>query len=226
MKRRLSLWLGTTVNGTDGPMGLVRDFYFDDQRWNLRYLVCKLPQKNGGQQVLIPTAHFLRQQWDLPLFPVDLTVAEIGTCPSYDTDMPVSRQRLQNLGEVILWPDQGGVGNPAIVSNLAAPKAKGDPHLRSFATIRQYRVESPNAVLGRIKDFIVDEDTWTVYALVVQLGPWYHPRTVLAAPRWAQDFDWASGCLWTDVHPEDWQKAPEFSLKQTPASPLPSRTRG
>lgn len=224
MKRRLSRLLATTLNCVDGPLGRVQDFYFDDFRWTIRYLVCRLPRNDKCRTVLVPSGHFRTSDWDLPIFPVALTREEVLACPPADSDMPVSRQRLQGLGEVIFWPDQGGGANPSLVVPAPPLAQAGDPHLRSFATVRQYRVESPHSVLGTVKDFIIDDESWSVKALVVQLTPWYRPKTVLVYPQWARDFDWAAGCLWTDIHPIEWQRATEFSTREAPQSFFETRS--
>lgn len=42
---------GITVSGTDGDIGTLEDFYFEEDGWNVRYL---LVDTGGGKRVLLP----------------------------------------------------------------------------------------------------------------------------------------------------------------------------
>jgi sporulation protein YlmC with PRC-barrel domain len=41
MKRSINSLLGYTIKGTDGEIGKVEEFYFDDQTSTIRYMVVK-----------------------------------------------------------------------------------------------------------------------------------------------------------------------------------------
>lgn len=51
---------GYTVVATDGEIGAVADFYFDDLQWNLRYAVIEVGQWLAPRKVLITPAVFDR----------------------------------------------------------------------------------------------------------------------------------------------------------------------
>lgn len=219
MKQLLSNLIGSKVAATDGNCGTIRDFYFDDHQWVLRYLYCHLDHPTAeGSAVLVPSGHFLPKEWDLRVFPVDQTVAEVVAGPRPESDLPVSKQMTQNFGSYISWPDVGAVGTPGflLVPAPVPTTPPGDPNLRSYQVVRHYRVESPRKVLGSVVDFVIDDADWRIHGLIVRLGPWYRSRTVMVSPFWATQIDWAQGSLWTDTHPVDWQTAPAFS-RQRPA---------
>jgi hypothetical protein len=44
---------GYTLNSLDGEIGTVKEFYFDDQHWTIRYLVADTGSWLSGRQVLI-----------------------------------------------------------------------------------------------------------------------------------------------------------------------------
>ena len=44
---------GYSLEGLDGEMGKVREFYFDDRFWTVRYLVADTGSWLTGRQVLI-----------------------------------------------------------------------------------------------------------------------------------------------------------------------------
>lgn len=41
MKRSIKSLLGYTMKETDGEIGEVEEFYFDDKSWTIRYLIVK-----------------------------------------------------------------------------------------------------------------------------------------------------------------------------------------
>lgn len=212
MKLLLSHLIGSTVSSRNGPCGILRDFYFDDHHWVLRYLVCQLTP--GRTSVLIPSGHFLRRDWDLPLFPVDLTLGEVKDCPRPESDRPVSQQKQRALGSLIHWPEMGAFGTPGFLMTLPTGSTPaGDPHLRSYQVVRRYTVDSSWGALGRVKDFVIDDADWSIHGLLVKLAPWYRPKTVMVSPQWARRIDWLEGSIWTDARPADWQTAPTFTAR-------------
>jgi len=44
---------GYKLNGLDGEIGKVKEFYFDDRHWTVRYLVADTGNWLTGRQVLI-----------------------------------------------------------------------------------------------------------------------------------------------------------------------------
>ena len=221
MKQLLSNLLGSTVSATDGTAGVVRDFYFDDQHWILRSLVCERVADGEKQSFLVPSTYFRPREWDLPVFSVGLTREQIATCPDPESDRPVSKQKAYALAESIGWPEAGGIGSPGFLfqySEKSGSEKPGDPHLRSFRVVSRYRVASDQKVVGRIKDFVVDDCGWGIDGLLIRVGPWYHRNLVMVSPHWAKEIHWAEGTIWTDTHLVDWHQAPAFSIRQRPGT--------
>jgi len=53
MLRALTDMVGYRIAAEDGEVGKVRDFYFDDQEWTMRYLVADTGKWLPGRLVLI-----------------------------------------------------------------------------------------------------------------------------------------------------------------------------
>ena len=86
--------------------------------------------------------------------------------------------------------------------------------------VSRYRVASAQKIVGRVKDFVVDDTGWVIHSLIVRVGPWYHRNAVMVSPHWAKEIDWAEGTIWTDTHLVDWHQAPAFSIRQRPGTPF------
>ena len=64
---------GYAVRATDGDIGKVHGFYFDDRVWTIRYLVLDTGNWFEGRRVLLPTAALGMPDWAKQVFPVSLT---------------------------------------------------------------------------------------------------------------------------------------------------------
>lgn len=64
---------GYKISATDGEIGKVYDFFFDDQSWYVRYLVVELGYWLMGRRVLISPVALGEPDWATNTFPVSLT---------------------------------------------------------------------------------------------------------------------------------------------------------
>src|SRR5205823_8119267 len=81
MLRSLGQLYGKKLGASDGDIGHVRDFYFNDQQWTIRYVVADTGSWLSGRLVLISPHVFenLHQSGDCLL--VNLTRQQIKTVP-------------------------------------------------------------------------------------------------------------------------------------------------
>jgi sporulation protein YlmC with PRC-barrel domain len=83
---------GYTIGAVDGVIGRVKDFYFDDESWVIRYLVVQTGQWLLHRRVLISPIAINQPNWSEQSFPTAITQEQVKNSPSIDTDKPVSRQ--------------------------------------------------------------------------------------------------------------------------------------
>ena len=81
------------IRATDGEIGRVDDFFFDDRRWTIRYLVVDTGKWLPGRRVLIAPRAIVRADESTGALELDLTRDRIRDSPDIDTDQPVSRQQ-------------------------------------------------------------------------------------------------------------------------------------
>src|SRR5690242_9263843 len=84
---------GCRVLATDGAIGRVKEVYFDDEQWVVRYLVVDTRGWLSGRSVLISPYAVKFIAWDSEAIAVNLTRDQVQHSPDIDTDKPVSRQR-------------------------------------------------------------------------------------------------------------------------------------
>lgn len=118
---------GCRLGALDGQIGHVKDFYFDDQAWTIRYLVADTGNWLPHRKVLLsphavnsihPGAHLgetAREIGDTfnvpgihaahhPVIEVNLTKKQIEESPSIETHKPVSRQFEAQYFQYYGWP--------------------------------------------------------------------------------------------------------------------------
>jgi hypothetical protein len=92
MLRDLKTLRGFAMKASDGEIGSVRDVYFDDFDWKVRYLVVDTGSWLTGRTVLI-VPRFLGPPKDASrTIPVNLTRKKVEGSPSIETSQPVTRQ--------------------------------------------------------------------------------------------------------------------------------------
>ena len=104
MLQSLKWMYGDKLGASDGEIGHVKDFYFDDQNWAVRYVVADTGSWLPGRQVLISPHAFgsLHQAGKVLL--VNLTRKQIEDSPSIESHKPVSRQYEEEYYRYYGWP--------------------------------------------------------------------------------------------------------------------------
>jgi hypothetical protein len=102
---------GFSVGATDGSIGKVKDFYFDDEAWVVRYLVVDTGKWLADRRVLIAWAALGEPNLVDEVIPAALTQSQVRQSPDIDTHKPISRQQeekyLTYYGYANYW---GGAG--------------------------------------------------------------------------------------------------------------------
>ena len=173
---------GQKLRAFDGDIGHVRDFYFDDQNWAVRYLVADTGRWLTGRLVLL-SPHALGDLVDTAnALPVKLTREQIEESPSIDEHKPVYRQHEEEYHRHYGYPYYaqrsplwGLAGYPVLVPpprSVDRDRKKIDSHLRSTRHVKGYKVEATDGALGEVEDFLIDGSMWLIRAIVIKSGDW------------------------------------------------------
>jgi len=216
MQRNLSHLIGWNLDATDGEIGKVEDFYFDDETWTIRYLIVNTGNWLSGRKVLISPAALLLHSWESDLFPVKLTKEQVRHSPDIDTDKPVSRQHEAELAKYYPWTDYWGTGfYPGPVWGVIPSTPVFDPrtireedrtklshedlHLRSSHQVKGYHIHASDGDIGHIDDFILDDQTWQISYLLVNTHNWIGAKKVLVAVRHIKEVQWKDSKVVVDI---------------------------
>jgi uncharacterized protein YrrD len=186
---------GKKLGATDGDIGHVRDFYFDDKTWAIRYMVVDTASWLLGRQVLLTPHAFVnralgRSDADTDALRVNLTRQQIEDSPSIYSHRPVSRQQEEEYFRYYRWPtywqDGGTLGLASFPVVTPPPEARShhghnqreDLHLRSTKTVAGYHLHATEGQIGTVSGFIVDGKNWTICEVVVETGYWYAGKMI------------------------------------------------
>ena len=238
MLRNVQQLEGLAIGASDGPVGKVKDFYFDDEAWVLRYVVVDTSKWLGGREVLLSPYSLGRPDWSAETLPVTVTKAQVKNSPDIDTALPVSRQYERSYfgyygypyywGGTGLWGDGyypgtqlTGMGPDysGYQGYLRAPSDEAsnqDPHLRSCNAITGYHIHARDGEIGHVQGFILDDSTWSIRYLIVNTSNWWMGHQVLLSPEWISDVDWVESVVTVSVDRQAVKDSPVYD----PAAPL------
>ncbi len=227
MLSKAKLLRGYTLNSRDGEIGKVKEFYFDDRHWAIRYLVADTGNWLTGRQVLISPYSMVAIDSEAEQITVDLTQKQIEESPSLDTDKPVSRQ-FENTyygyyGLPMYWggPHMWG-SHPHPVRDpekrrMSTPGEKPwDAHLRSTQKVTGYHIQAKDGEIGHVEDFIVDDETWAIRYLIIDTGAWWTGKKVLVSPKWIERVSWNESKVFVNLPRETVKQSPEWLEKTLP----------
>lgn len=79
------------IHATDGDIGRVKDFYFEDNTWSIRHLIVDTGSWVTGRKVLISPMSMGCPDWGGRILPVKITKEQVSYRPDMDADKPVSQ---------------------------------------------------------------------------------------------------------------------------------------
>ncbi len=214
---------GYKLNGLDGEIGTVKEFYFDDRYWTIRYLVADTGSWLTERKVLVsPYALNSVVESDRQIC-VNLTKQQIIDSPSLDNDKPVSQQFEDDYhgyyGWPVYWGGESVWGNSTFLERdrskwgvaAAAPRKVGDRHLRSTHEVTGYHLQALDGEIGHINDFVIDDESWTVRYLIVGTKNWWPGKTVLISPQWIERVSWSESKVFINLSREAIKNSPEYN---------------
>jgi len=228
MLQSLKHLYGNKLGASDGDIGHVKDFYFDDQNWAVRYVVADTGSWLTGRQVLISPHAFgsLRQVENALL--VKLNRKQIENSPSIDLHKTVSRQYEEDYHRYYGWPYywQGealwgmssvpimalpsiALANPSEPATGAQPKS-ADTHLRSTQAVTGYHLQASDGTAGHICDFMMDSETWAIRELTIKIGHRFSGKEVQIPASNVNRISYDESTVFVNLTTEAVEKSPAY----------------
>ena len=183
MLDKAKTFLGYTLDSVDEEIGRIREFYFDDRHWVIRYVVADTGSWLAGRQVLISPDALDAVSREQQRIVLGLTKREIEEQPSLNLDQPVAPQ----LG------------------------AAWDGQLRSTRDVNRFYVQATDGEMGHVEDVIIDDDAWVIRYLVINTQNWGPGKRILISPQWIERMTWDHGAMFVGLSGQTIRQSPEFT---------------
>jgi hypothetical protein len=213
---------GYKLASLNGEIGKVEEFYFDDQHWAIRYLVADTGSWLKGRQVLISPYALLDVDMEEHHIEINLTKKQIEDSPALESDKPVSRQFEDAYFGFYGWPMYWGgphmwgsfpfiIHDPDQLEEANQSEKTWDPYLRSTHDVLESHVQTADAEIGHVEDFLIDDKTWAIRYLVIDTRNWWPGKKVLISPSWIERVSWIESKVFINLPSEAVRKAPEYT---------------
>jgi len=222
MLQVISALKGFAMEASDGRIGTVVDFLFDDTSWKVRWLVVDCGNWLEGRKVLIHPSAVTYAGLEDEQFEVKLTKAQVEGSPKLLEHQPVSQQMQSRLYDYYAWdsawsaPYFGVAGGmaPMVSPPYFGPQTRAeerpevvdsedrDPHLRSVVEVMGYDIQALDGDIGHVENFMFENDDWSLRYFVVDTSNWWLGKRVLIAMEAVKGVDWSDRHVRLDVSRE------------------------
>lgn len=200
---------GYRLSATDGEIGKIKDFYFDDHTWVIRYLVAETDSWLTGRQVLLTPHVFGHFDIVGKVLPVHLTRGQIEKSPPIELHKPISRQFEQDYYRYYGWPNywdgtsMWGAGPYPMMSDLpiwalsklSRHQHRQDQHLRSAREVTGYAIHTVDGNMGKVIGILVDDTQWVIKEFIVETGHWYAGKKIRLLPEHIEEINFESSTI-------------------------------
>jgi uncharacterized protein YrrD len=227
------------LRARDGKIGHVQDFFFDDVRWTVRYLVVDTGTWLNSRKVLISPVAVRSVEWEGKLISVELTQEQVRNSPGIDTEQPVSREHEAALTSYYDWPAYWGAAGfpdigfaaPISLAAIDRPEAKKpatqhssptavheDHHMRSVRAVTGHAVEASDGSIGHVHDFLIDDRSWAIRYLIIDTRNWWPGKKVLVSPRWIREVGWNESKVYVELTRAAVKASPAYDAAKPPGA--------
>ncbi|MFG6120272.1 PRC-barrel domain-containing protein [Thalassobacillus sp. B23F22_16] len=228
------------IQAKDGELGKVKDLYFDDRKWTVRYLVADTRKWLPGKKVVVSPSGVKAVDTEEQVIHVENNKEDIRNNAALEEKQDFSYEKEMELSDTFGWKQYwtgeflwGGYLTPMDPmeepARAAEPQTTKEPpindnvhgrndKLRSTENIKgEFKhgvVHGENGKIGYIKDITIDEDTWRIRYLLVDTSEWSTKERVLLSPDWLQSVDWLANDFYIDLKLETIEEGPNYEKDQ------------
>ncbi|MGD1045338.1 MAG: PRC-barrel domain-containing protein [Bacteroidota bacterium] len=228
MLQNIKQLYGNKLAAFDGDIGHVKDFYFDDENWVVRYLVADTGSWLTGRLVLLTPHAFGKLDRDEKTLHIKLHKKKIQDSPSIESHKPVSRQYETDYYAYYGWPtywdgsSMWGIGGYPVVlppskKEMEIQKKyhhRDDKHLRSIQEVIGYNIQSVDGEIGHVSSFLVDDKSWAIHELVIETGHWYSGKEILIPTSKVKKISYEEAKVFVSLTKADIQQTAENEISQ------------
>lgn len=199
-----------TLVARDGELGSIREMYFDDKNWTIRYLISDLERFPEKDKAAISPVSVEDIDWKNGTIRVDLPKNVVADSPEVDVEKPFNRSKERQLNSYYhfptYWSGIGLWGNHVYPGLLAEEspteeeeRSGGDQENRVYVHRAKeacgYTIEATDGEIGHVEDLVIEEKTWEIQFLVIDTRNWLPGKKVIVDTHWLDEVNWQDGTV-------------------------------
>ena len=217
---------GSKLAASDGDIGHIKDFYFDDKTWVIRYLVADTGTWLTGRLVLLSPHAFGEFDREGRTIPISLTRKQIEGSPTIEAHKSVSRQHELEFYRYYGWPTywdgcaMWGAGDypmapPQPVKAAATPVRyhhRDNKHLQSAQSVTGYAIRATDGIIGHVSGLLADDKSWAIRDVAVEAGHWYSGKEILISPGRIERISFDESVVYVNLAKKDIERTPQSGV--------------
>jgi hypothetical protein len=178
---------GALVEATDGKLGKLVDFLFDDRDWSIKNLVLDAGTWLNSRRVTLPPDLIRHKAWsDHRLMIAGLTRDQVLKSPNVETHVTVGDATRLETATIMDW-------GLYWIHILDHPwQVTDDPHIRNTEEMTGYHLHETDGRIGHVADFLIEDETWKIRFLEADTRNWWPGKHVLVAPERIESIEGAN----------------------------------
>jgi uncharacterized protein YrrD len=208
-----------SIAASDGDIGQVEAFCFDDREWMVRYILVNTGGWLHTRKTLISPFSIGSVDVTARGITTDFTREEIKAMPKIEADPPGSRQEGMHDDSTEAPQVWGSVRSPHPVRSQGKDEfharsrreqSSSSNLVRSTRDLQGFTLAASDGEIGHVDDFILDDETWTIRYLVVDTRNWWPGKKVMISPAWIRAVDWRKHKLKLELSRKEIRNSPEY----------------
>jgi sporulation protein YlmC with PRC-barrel domain len=197
------------INAVDGEVGRIKDLYFDDQKWAIRYAVVDTRKWLPGRRVLLSPTSFTGLDNKSGYLKVAYDKEAVRNSPEIPDEDAISKDIEDSIagyygwnrywtGNLLWGPQDSPLANfqhdemteeQSRYNQQLEEQQKYD--LRSEDETMDYKVHASDGKLGKVVDMVYDDEYWKIHHIVVQSSENYVEETFFVFDiSYIESVDW------------------------------------
>jgi sporulation protein YlmC with PRC-barrel domain len=160
--------------------------------------------------VLLAPRVFVPSPLNSPYCSLNLTSEQVKNSPSIALHKPISRQFEEEHYRSHGWPDYWKGDGLFGLDPTQASVDNIDAHLRSARALCGYRIQTAEGTLGHVRDFIVDEKSWSISHLLIETGNWLWGKEIIIPMKKIDRISYDESLVFVSVTKDNILESPEY----------------
>lgn len=174
--------LGYKISAIDGEIGKVKEFYFDETSWTVRYIIVETGSLFFGRKVMISTQAIIDAQWETEHFLTNMTIQQIENSPKVDDGKQLTRGQEILLNQHYNWKSYWDASIQKIADG-------SNSYLVHANDLTGYQLIASDGQVGNIKDLIVAKASWKINSIVIDAFKTSPAKEILLSPKWIKEIN-------------------------------------